>query len=474
MSEGTTPYDMVIIGGGPGGYVAAIRAAQLGAHVALVEKDRLGGTCLNRGCIPTKAMVHDAELYAQVASGEFAVQAEGGFHVQYDRLVRRRQAVVDTLVDGVARLMASQRIEIITGAGRIAQSGVVEVQQQAGTKTLTARAIIVATGSVPAPVLIRGTDLPGVVTSDGLLALQHLPRSLVVLGASVVGIEFACIYHALGVQVSVVGRQSFLKEAEQQLAKRFKTMLSQRGVPVTIGVEFQEIAQLPSGNLCVNYVRGGKLLSTEGEIVLLSTGRWPYTTGLGLEELGIHMNGRAVAVNQHMETNVPGIYAIGDAIGGYMLAHVASYEGEVAAENIMGHPRMADYRVVPNCIFTMPEIADVGLTEDEAKEQGLDVQVSRFPFGVNGRALAMGEGEGQIRMICEKTGGPDGHDGKVLGVHIMGPRAGELIAEAGLAMQMGATAQDIAHTIHAHPTLSEAMMEVAMGQLDGAIHFERK
>ena len=370
MSEATTPYDMVIIGGGPGGYVAAIRAAQLGAHVALVEKDRLGGTCLNRGCIPTKAMVHDAELYAQVASGEFAVQAEGGFHVQYDRLVQRRQAVVDTLVDGVARLMASQRIEIVAGEGRIAQPGVVEVQQQAGTKTLAARAIIVATGSVPAPVLIRGTDLPGVVTSDGLLALQHLPRSLVVLGASVVGIEFACIYHALGVQVSVVGRQSFLKEAEQQLAKRFKTMLSQRGIPVTIGVEFQEIAQLPSGNLCVNYVRGGKLLSTEGEIVLLSTGRWPYTTGLGLEELGVHMNGRAVAVNKHMETNVPGIYAIGDAIGGYMLAHVASYEGEVAAENIMGHPRTADYRVVPNCIFTMPEIADVGLTEDEAKGAG--------------------------------------------------------------------------------------------------------
>lgn len=368
--------------------------------------------------------------------------------------------------------MSSQRIDVLAGEGRIVQAGVVEVKQQEGAKTLTARAIIVATGSVPAPVPIRGTDLPGVVTSDGLLALQHLPRSLVVLGASVVGIEFACIFHALGVPVSVVGRQSFLREAEQQLAKRFRTMLSQRGIPVTIGVEFQEIAQLPSGNLCVNYVRSGKSLSAEGEIVLLSTGRWPYTTGLGLEELGVHMNGRAVAVNQHLETNVPGIYAIGDAIGGYMLAHVASYEGEVAVENIMGHRRAADYHVVPNCIFTMPEIADVGLTEDEAKEKGLSIKVSRFPFGVNGRALAMGEAEGQIRMVCEKTA--DGRGGKVLGVHIMGPRAGELIAEAGLAMQMGATARDIAQTIHAHPTLSEALMEVAMGQLDGSIHFERK
>jgi len=464
--------DIVILGGGPGGYVAAIRAAQLGARVALVEKDRLGGTCLNRGCIPTKAMVHDAELYAQVASGEYAVQAAGAFSVNYARLVQRRQGVVDTLVGGVERLMSSQRIEVIAGEGRIARPGLVEVRQQDGVRSLAAPAIIVASGSIPAPVPIPGADLPGVVTSDGLLALDRLPRSLVVLGASVVGIEFACVFHALGVPVSVVGRQTFLREAEQQLAKRFRTMLSQRGIPVTIGVEFQEIVQLPSGNLAVNYTRNGKPASAEGEIVLLSTGRWPYTTGLGLEALGVRMNGRAIAVNERMETSVPGIYAIGDCIGGYMLAHVASYEGEVAAENIMGHKRAADYRVVPNCIFTMPEIADVGLTEDEAKEQGLQYQVSRFPFGVNGRALAMGESEGQIRMVCEKSA--SGHGGKVLGVHIMGPRAGELIAEAGLAMQMGATAQDIAHTIHAHPTLSEALMEAAMAQLDGAIHFERK
>jgi dihydrolipoamide dehydrogenase len=470
--SGVSTYDVVIIGGGPGGYVAAIRAAQLGAHVALVEKDRLGGTCLNRGCIPTKAMVHDAELYAQVASGEFAVQAEGGFRVQYERLVQRRQGVVDTLVSGVERLMSSQRIEALAGQGRIVRPGLVEVQQSDGARTLATRAIIVASGSVPAAVPIPGVNLPGVVTSDGLLALQHLPRSLVVLGASVVGIEFACIYHALGAQVSVVGRQTFLKEAEQQLAKRFRTMLSQRGIAVTIGVEFQEIVQGASGALAVNYTRGGKPASAEGEVVLLSTGRWPYTTGLGLEELGVRMSGRAIAVNEYLETNIPGIYAIGDCIGGYMLAHVASYEGEVAAESIMGHKRAADYRVVPNCIFTMPEIADVGLTEDEAKQQGLDFQVSRFPFGVNGRALAMGESEGQIRMVCEKTA--NGQGGKVLGVHIMGPRAGELIAEAGLAMQMGATAQDIAHTIHAHPTLSEALMEAAMAQLDGAIHFEHK
>jgi len=241
---------------------------------------------------------------------------------------------------------------------------------------------------------------------------------------------------------------------------------------INIGLEFESITQAEGGLLHVNYRQRGKAQYAEGEVVLLATGRQPYTEGLGLEGLGVRFQSRAIAVDEHLQTSVPGIYAIGDCIGGYMLAHVASYEGEVAVENIMGRRRAADYRVVPNCIFTMPEIADVGLTEDEAKEKGLSIQVSRFPFGVNGRALAMGEAEGQIRMVCEKMA--DGRGGQVLGVHIMGPRAGELIAEAGLAMQMGATARDIAHTIHAHPTLSEAMMEVAMGQLDGSIHFERK
>ncbi len=464
------PYDITIIGGGPGGYVAAIRAAQLGARVALVEKDRLGGTCLNRGCIPSKAMVHDAELYREATSGVFGLDADGPWRVNFARLMQRKRSVVDTLVEGVEHLMASHHITVYRGQGRIVRPGLVEVAGQEGRQEVASRTIVIATGSVPAQVPIAGTDLPGVMTSDGLFEIEALPKSMVVVGASVVGIEFACIFQALGTQISVLGRQSFLKEAEQQLAKRMRTMLAQRGMAITIGLEFREIARPPGGLLRVSYERNGKPGFAEGEIVLLSTGRWPYTEGLGLAELGIAMKGRAIAVNEYLETSIPGIYAIGDSIGGYMLAHVASYEGEVAVENILGHKRKADYRVVPNCIFTIPEIADVGLTEAEAKDAGLDFKVSRFPFNVNGRALCMGEAEGQVRMICERQA--DGRGGKVLGVHIMGPRASDLIAEASLAMRLGATAQDIAQTIHAHPTVPEAFMEVAMAQLEGAIHYE--
>ena len=465
-------YDIVILGGGPGGYVAAIRAAQMGARVVVVEKDRLGGTCLNRGCIPSKAMVRDAELYRDATSGVYCVDAEGGFRVNFVRLMQRKREVVDTLVQGVEHLMASKRIRVLAGQGRIVRAGLVEVAGANGREELASRAIIIATGSVPARLPIPGADLPGVLVSDDIFALGALPKSLVVVGASVVGIEFACLFGALGTRVSILGRKTFLKEAEQQLAKRLRAMLSQRGMAITIGLEFKEIVRADNGLLRVHYEQGGKQQYAEGELALIATGRWPYTEGAGIEDLGVKMNGRAIAVNEYLETSIPGIYAVGDCIGGYMLAHVASYEGEVAVENILGHRRAVDYRVVPNCIFTMPEIADVGLTDAEAKEAGLDFQVSRFPFNVNGRAVAMGESEGQVRMVCEKA--PDGRGGKVLGVHIMGPQASSLIAEAALAMRLGATAKDIAQTIHAHPTVPEALMEAAMAQLDGAIHYEHR
>jgi dihydrolipoamide dehydrogenase len=465
-------YDIVIIGGGPGGYVAALRAAQRGAKVALVERDRLGGTCLNRGCIPTKAMVRDAEVYREATSGIYGVDAEGGWRVNYARLLTRRRAVVEGLVQGVARLLATQRVAVFAGEGRIARAGLVEVRGAGGVTSLEGRTIIIASGSVPAHVPIPGVELPGVVTSDGLLALERLPQSLVVIGASVVGMEFACILAALGTRVTVLGRKTFLREAEPQLAKRLRAMLAARGMTIAVGLEFREITRGEDGLLRVAYEQQGKVQAATGEVVLLSTGRVPYTEGLGLEALGVAMNGRAIAVDAHLQTSIPGLYAIGDCLGGQMLAHVASYQGEVAVENILGGSCEVDYRVVPSCIFTMPEIAGVGITEAEAKEQGLAVKVSRFPFNVSGRAVAMGEEEGQIRMICAK--GADGRGGAVLGVHIMGPHASDLVAEAALAMRLGATAEDIARTIHAHPTLPEALMEAAMGQGVGAIHYEQR
>ena len=481
-------YDLVIIGGGPGGYVAAIRAAQLGAKVALVEKDRLGGTCLNRGCIPTKTMMRDAEVYRDVISGVYCVDAEDKFRLDFARLMGRKRRVVDTLVEGVSHLMRSHGVDVYAGWGQIVRPGLVKVagnnaslrsstvgsvaRHAAQPQMLRSHRIIIATGSLPARVPIPGMELPGVMTSDELLEIESLPKSIVVIGGSVIGVEFACILAALGTQVTIVGRKSFLKDAEQRLAKRLRSMLSRRGISITIGVDFEGIVRTDEGLLHVNYLRQGKPQHAQGEIVLVATGRWPYTEGLGLDTVGVKMSGRAIAVNEHLETSAAGVFAIGDCIGGYMLAHVASYEGEVAAENALGEHRAVDYHVVPNCIFTMPEIADVGLTEAQAKAEGLDFKVSRFPFNVNGRALAMGEDEGQVRMICER--GEDGRGGKVLGVHIMGAHASDLVAEAALAIKLGATARDIAHTIHAHPTVPEAMMEVAMAQLDGAIHYEHK
>jgi len=463
-------YDLVIIGGGPGGYVAAIRAAQRGARVALVEKDRLGGTCLNKGCIPTKAMVRDAEVYREVASGTYCVEADAPFRANFARLMARKEQVVNTLVAGVEHLMKVHRIRVVHGMGRLVGPRTVAVEAPEGLLTLQGRAIIFATGSKPAEVPILGTDLPGVVTSDGLLRLERQPKSLVVVGGSAVGVEFACIFHAIGTQVTILGRRTFLRDAEPQLAKRFRGMLAREGVSINIGLEFESITRGEDGLLHVNYIQRGQRLHAAGEVILLATGRQPQTAGLGLEEVGVRLNGAAIAVNEYLETSVPGIYAIGDCIGGYMLAHVASYEGEVAVENILGQRRPADYRVVPNCIFTIPEMATVGLTEEQAKEAGIPYKVSRFPFSVNGRAVAMGEVEGQIRMICEQAG--DGRGGHVLGVHIMGPRASDLIAEAALAMRLGATAEDIARTIHAHPTVPEALMEAAMAQTEGAIHYE--
>lgn len=467
------PYDIAIIGGGPGGYAAAIHAAQLGARVALIEERRIGGTCLNRGCIPTKAMAHDAELYAALRSGAYAATAEGGVRLDAARLLARRAEVVETLVSGVETLLARHGVTVLPGRGSILSPGAIAVAREGGpTEALTARAIIVASGSDPSVPPIPGADLPGVVTSDGLLALESVPASMVVIGAGVIGTEFASIYAALGTRVAMVEMADFLMGVDVQLARRYRALLKRQGVAISTGVEVTGISPAGDGGLRVRYVEKERTLSVDGEVVLMATGRRPRTAGLGLEAAGVALEHRAVAVNARMETGVPGIYAVGDCIGGIMLAHVAMYEGEIAVDNILGRPREADYSVVPNCVYTIPEIAGVGLTEEEAKRRGLAVKVTRFPFTANGRALALGETEGQVRMLCAAE--PNGRGGRLLGVHILGPRASEAIGEAAVALRLGASAEDLAHTMHQHPTLSEALMEAAMAQGDGAIHFDSR
>jgi len=455
--------DVVVIGGGPGGYVAAIHAAHLGAKVALVEKDKLGGTCLNRGCIPTKALVRSAEVLREAKrASDFGLEIPV-VNVNFPEIMARKSNVVDKLVSGVEQLMKSNKISVYRGTGRILSPQLVRVNDE----EIAAKKIIIATGSETTLLPIPGLDLPGVLTTDDILELKELPESLVVIGGSHVGVEFASIFNELGTKVTIVKRRPLrLEPVDEEIGRRFAQTLSRRGIEVKIGAAVKAIKQNGALLKVVWDTPEGEQ-GVEGQMVLMATGRQPFTEGLELSELGIRMDGRAIVVNEYLETNVDGVYAIGDVLGKSMLAHVASYEGEVAAENALGHPRKVDYRAVPSVVYTYPEVAGVGITEVEANDSGIPYKVSKFPFLACGRAVAMDETTGIVKMIC------NAEDGRVLGVHIMGPHADELIAEGVLAIQLGATARDIAHTIHAHPTLPEAVHETAMGQLEGSIHFQR-
>lgn len=457
-------YDIAIIGGGPGGYVGALRAAQLGARVAIIEKDRLGGTCLNRGCIPTKALVRSVECLEEVKrASEFGVDV-AAHSFDFARMMERKDRVVDTLVSGIEELVKAARIDLYQGTGRLLSPRRVAVNGQ----EIAAKNIIIATGSVSARVPVPGLDLPRVLTSDDILELTEMPQSLAVIGGGVIGMEFASIFNFLGTEVTVIEMlPNILPPVDDEIARRFRMIARRQGITINVGSPVRDVREGEKGLRVFFGPPDREPQSIEAEKVLLAVGRSPYTEGLGLAELGIAMNRRAVAVNDRLETNVEGVYAIGDVIGGIMLAHVASYEGEVAVENALGRNRAADYRVVPGCIFTSPEIATVGMMEQEVREAGINYKVSRFPFSALGRAQALGETEGTVKMICEAE------TSQVLGVHILGPHATDLIGEAAAVMHAKGTAQDIVHTIHAHPTLPEAMLEAAMGQFEGSLHVRR-
>ena len=463
MSQALTEKNIVIIGGGPAGYVAAIHAAHLGASVALVEKDKLGGTCLNRGCIPTKALVRSAEALLEARrANDFGIDV-GNIKINFPKIMARKSNIVNQLVFGVEQLMKANKISVHRDSGRILSPHLVKVNDE----EIATKKLIIATGSESTLLPIPGLDLPGVLTTDDILELKELPKSLVVIGGSHVGVEFANIFNGLGAKVTIVKRRPLLLEPiDEEIGRRFAQTLPRQGIEVKIGAAVKAIRREGSVLKVVWDTPEGEQ-GVEGQMVLMATGRAPYTEGLGLSELGIKIDDRAIVVNERLETNIPDVYAVGDVLGKSMLAHVASYEGEVAVENALGRSRLADYRAVPSCVFTQPEIAGVGITEKAAKESGIPHKVSKFPFAACGRAVAMDETMGMVKMIC------DAENGRVLGMHIMGPHASDLIAEGVLAIQLGATAKDIAHTIHAHPTLPEAVLEAAMGQLEGSIHFRR-
>lgn len=455
--------DIVIIGGGPGGYVAAIHAAHLGANVAVVEKDRLGGNCLNRGCIPTKALVKSVEVLLEAGkANEFGIEI-GNITANFPKIMARKANVVNKLASGIEQLMKAGNITVYKGVGRILTPQLVKVNDE----EIATRKLIIATGSEPIPLPIQGSDLPGVLTTDEVLELKELPESLVVIGGSYVGVEFATIFNGLGTKVTIVEKlPTLLESIDEEISRRFAQTLLRQGIEVRLRTTVKAIKREGAALKVVGDTSEGEQEVT-GQMVLMATGRQPYTEGLGLSQLGIKADGRAIVVNERLETSVDGVYAIGDVLGKSMLAHVASYEGEIAADNALGRSRQADYRAVPSCIFTHPEIASVGITEKEAKSSGIPYKVSKFPFLACARAVAMDETAGMVKMVCNAK------NGRVLGIHIMGPHASDLIAEGALAIQLETTAKDIAHTIHAHPTLSEAVRETAMGQLEGSIHFQR-
>ena len=468
-------HDLAILGAGPGGYVAALRAAQLGARVALIEKGRVGGTCLNVGCIPTKALTTSTELLLKARrASEFGVSIPSALP-DLPSLMAYKQAAVDRLVGGVEQLLKQRKVTLVQGEGCLVRPDTLRVTDAAGTAAenlaveISARRVILAPGSITARPPIPGLDLPGVMTSTEALNITDIPTRLIVIGGGVIGLEFACIYEALGSRVTVLEMMPTLLPGgtDEALAKRLAVILRRRGMTIHTRARVQAIEPLESG-LRVIFAGAKGEVAVEGERVLVAVGRWPNTSGLGLAELGVKMNGRAVAVDEHLRTNLPNVWAIGDAIGGMMLAHKAMVDGRLVAENVTGGRRVADYRSVPSVIFTRPEVASVGLTEAEARAQGADVKVTRFPFSANPRAQTLGETEGLAKLVCEAG------SGRVLGVHLMGLHVTDLIAEGALAVQVGATADDLAWTTHAHPTLPETMLEAALGFRGATIHFHSR
>lgn len=459
-------FQVAFLGGGPGGYVGALRAAQLGLSVALIESRKVGGTCLNRGCIPTKTLVKSADLWREIQqAGEFGISI-GEASVDFSKVMARKDQVISTLVSGIAHLLKAAKITVIEGLGEFKEANRLEIRTSEGLETISAENIVLATGSVPARIPIPGADLPGVVTSDELLQETTLPKHLVVIGGGVIGLEFASVYQAFGVKVTIIEMlPAILPNVDEEIARRLTPLLKRSGIDILTKTAVKEIKQEGSsvGALVVRVESGQVIKEIPADRVLIATGRKPNLQGIDLEGLGLQTERGAIVVNDQMQTNLPHVYAIGDAVGGIMLAHVASKEGMVAAEHIAGHKVTMNYEAIPSVIFTHPEIACVGVSEQELKAKGLKYKVSKFPFSANGKALAAGETVGTVKIIADEQG-------VIVGASIMGPQASNLIQELTLAVEKRLTGEDLAGTVHAHPTLAETIMEAAHGLNGKPLH----
>lgn len=459
--------EIVIIGGGPGGYVAAIRSAQLGGKVTLIEKEELGGTCLNWGCIPTKALLRGAEILENLRrAAEFGIQT-GEIKIDFLKLMARKDRAVKTIVSGVNNLLKSWGVEIVKGKASLLSPKEIEVLDNQGEKKkILAKKLILAPGSVPADLPIPGKNLPKVIDSNGALQLSSIPQSIIIIGAGPIGLEFGTIFAALGSKVAIIEMMSqILPQEDEEIASALERVLKKNSMQIYLNCVVKEISENREGAKEVRAIlqdREEKVFT--GEYVLIAGGRRANLDEIGLENIGLKTNKQGIEVNEKMATNIANIYAVGDATGQILLAHFAMAQGAVAAENALGRSSYLDRRVVPRCIYTMPEVAAVGLTEKEAKQAGYDLKIGHFPFAANGKATAWGERSGLIKVVAEKK------YGEVLGIHIFGTRATDLIGEAILAMRLEATVQDIGRTIHPHPTFSEALMEAALDVDSEALH----
>lgn len=459
-----------MIGGGPGGYVAAIRAAQLGAEVTLVEREHIGGTCLNIGCIPTKCLLHSAELASAIRDQGPAIGIEAkDVEVNFPQVIAHADAVANQLSSGVAALLRANGVTVVEGEARFVGPGRVELAGPDGSQEpVAADAVIVATGSINAVPPIPGLrEVPACIDSTGALSLASLPRSMVVIGGGVIGVELACAYAAFGTQVEIVeALDHLLPMLDGELVRIGVQHMERMGIRLHLSCPVRRVEEAAGGaTVTCEDVRTGKEVSFEAEKVLVAVGRAPNTASLDLAAGGIDNERGAIRVNGRMQTNVDGVYAIGDCVLGHArLAHTAMAMGEVAAEAIMGLAARYDESTNPTCVYMEPEAASVGLTEEQCKERGIDYRVGRFPLAGNGKALIENGGEGLVKIIAEPR-----YD-QILGMHIIGPRATDLISEGALAIRLEATVDELVSTIHSHPTVSEAVREAALNYLGRTIH----
>lgn len=462
-------FDVTIIGSGPGGYVAAIRAGQLGLRAAMIEKDtRLGGTCTLRGCIPTKQMLMSAHVYEQMQhAADFGVQATG-IQLAFADVQKRKDRVVLKNTKGIEYLMKKNKVTVFKGTGKLALPGKVEVTGADGKKqTIETKNIIIATGSVVRPIPGFETDGVHVVNSDHILELKDVPKSLIVMGAGAVGVEFASVYSRFGAATTIVELMPRLVPLEdEEVSKELEKSFRKRRIKSQVDTKLEKLEKTETGVRVTGKTSKGDAVVLEAEMLLVAVGRMPFTEGLGLEGTKIKVERGFINVDEFQQTAEKGVYAIGDVVPTPLLAHLASKEGIVAVEHLAGHKdvRPINLRLVPNCIYCDPEVASVGLTEAKAREQGYDVKIGKFPFSASGKARILGEEEGFVKIVGE------GKYDEILGVHIIGTHATELIAEACVAMQLESTAEELGRTVHAHPTVSETIMEAAEGVHGLTVH----